>query len=527
MTSERTQSSRFDALDLVRSFAILGMLGSHLVGTEGGATQFERGITGFLAAIEPTVAALFCVVAGVSWSIQAERVGVTPRFRRYFAGRAVALGVLGVFFHVLFWSTDIMLPFALMMAASLIVLGKGPRATALALLLFVAITPVVERLVAPYAATDWLDNGLHVADYTVGWVTLRYLLVDGNYPLISWMAFPLMGMLFWRITRTRLGTLGWFVGSSGVAVVVYAGVLSTAPAAAVSSIASGWTPTSATFLLAAGSASLAVVSALLWWWGTGPMPRVLQPFVLFGRASLSHYVLHIVVAYSVLRLFYPDEDWGPGTGLWAFVAYLAIGVPLTVYWLRSHTHGPLEALLARTSPRPGRLPSSDRAMESWPSVKVVRNAGLASLQAARSFAPGDIVFPLAGRLVERPTRRTIQVAMYAHLDPVSELVSPWGWLNHGCDPNVAIDIPNRVVIARLPIGAGDELRFDYNSTEWKLAEPFVCNCGAPTCVGVAMGFAYLSLERQQVMVRDAAPHIRTLHAVRRRAADRELQPAAR
>src|SRR5688572_3340513 len=87
--SDRSAPSRFDVFDLVRGLAILGMLGSHLVGTEGGANAIERAVTGVLATIEPTVGALFCVLAGVSWRIQAERAGVTPHFRRYFAGRAL------------------------------------------------------------------------------------------------------------------------------------------------------------------------------------------------------------------------------------------------------------------------------------------------------------------------------------------------------------------------------------------------------------------------------------------------------
>ena len=76
------------------------------------------------------------------------------------------------------------------------------------------------------------------------------------------------------------------------------------------------------------------------------------------------------------------------------------------------------------------------------------------------------------------------------------------------------------------IAAGDELRFDYNTTEWELAEPFVCNCGAPTCVGVAMGFAHLSSTRLEILLRDAAPHIRALHAARLSVAQRELQPVS-
>jgi hypothetical protein len=83
-----------------------------------------------------------------------------------------------------------------------------------------------------------------------------------------------------------------------------------------------------------------------------------------------------------------------------------------------------------------------------------------------------------------------------------------------------------VIIARRTIAAGDELRFDYNTTEWELAEPFGCNCGAPTCVGVAMGFAHLSFTRQQILLRNAAPHIGALHAAGLSAVDREHQPVS-
>jgi SET domain-containing protein len=128
--------------------------------------------------------------------------------------------------------------------------------------------------------------------------------------------------------------------------------------------------------------------------------------------------------------------------------------------------------------------------------------------------------------VARPTRFSIQVGRDVHLDPISDRESPWGCLNHGCDPNVAIDVERRAIIARRGIVAGDQLRFDYNTTEWELAEPFVCNCGSPACVGVAMGFAQLSFTRQQILLRDAAPHIRALHAARLSVVDRELQPVA-
>jgi uncharacterized protein DUF418/SET domain-containing protein len=407
------------------------------------------------------------------------------------------------------------------------VLGAGPRATASVLVFFLAVTPVVGHVVAPYARTDWLDNGLHVADGMVGWVTLRYLLVDGNYPVISWMAFPLMGILFWQTARRRSRILAWLAGSLGVAALAYATAARTAPAGGTDELrrwlALGWTPSSAIFLLTAGGGALAVVSALLWRWGTAAMPRGLQPLVLFGRASLSHYVFHIVVAYSLLRLRYPDEDWAPRAGLWAFAAYLTVGVPFTVLWFRRYSQGPFETLWARVSRRP--RPRSADAGEAPPAgFEVIRNDGVASLHAVSSFASGEVIFPLDGRPVAQPTRFTIQIGKDAHLDPMSERASPWGYTNHSCDPNLTIDVARRLMIARRPIVAGEELCFNYNTTEWAMHEPFHCHCGSAQCVGLVQGFAHLSPARQEALLNAAATHIRALHAAR--AAQRSNRGAA-
>lgn len=348
---------RYDALDAARGIAVLVMIAAHLIGTEGGVNALGRGITLLIARSEPTAGALFCVIAGISWTIQVERFGVTPAFRRYFAVRALALGAFGVLFHVLLWQTEILVPFAMMMALSLLVLGRGRRSVAAALLLCVAATVVITRLIGNYAVTDWTMNDEHVAEHTVGWVTARYLFFDGNYPLFSWIAFPLSGMLFWQTAADRASLRRWCLGTIAVALVAQTFALIAAPrfdALAYSAryVATGWTPTSAKFLVTAGSSALVVIAALLWTYRTGSMPRWTQPLVLFGRASLSHYVLHIAIAYSLLRLWYPDEDWPVRVGALAAVSYLAIGVPLTMLWFRRHTHGPLEALWARASRRP-------------------------------------------------------------------------------------------------------------------------------------------------------------------------------
>lgn len=344
-------------LDAVRGLAVLAMIAVHLIGAEGGESAVGRGLTQFLARIEPTTGAMFCVVAGMSWAIQAERIGVTPAFRRYLGVRALALGIFGVVFHALLWQTEILVAFAMMMALSLVVLGRGPRATLITLVLFIAVTPLVTHLVGDYARTDWMTDGSHLADGAVGWVTVRMLFFDGNYPLVSWMAFPLIGILYWQTSGTPAARRRWCVGAIAIALVAQAIAILQGPRLDALEytqryVAMGWTPTSATFLLTGGFSSLAIIAALLAVQGTAPMSRLLQPIVLFGRASLTHYVLHIAVTYSVLRLLYPDEEWALRVGAMAMVIYLAIGVPLTMLWSRRHTHGPFEAAWARTSRRP-------------------------------------------------------------------------------------------------------------------------------------------------------------------------------
>jgi hypothetical protein len=45
-----------------------------------------------------------------------------------------------------------------------------------------------------------------------------------------------------------------------------------------------------------------------------------------------------------------------------------------------------------------------------------------------------------------------------------------------------------------PLQPGDELTFFYPSTEWEMAQPFVCNCGTAACIQLINGASHLSVE---------------------------------
>ncbi|KAI5303791.1 hypothetical protein KEM56_007187 [Ascosphaera pollenicola] len=74
-------------------------------------------------------------------------------------------------------------------------------------------------------------------------------------------------------------------------------------------------------------------------------------------------------------------------------------------------------------------------------------------------------------------------------DSCIELNSDLVYCNHSCAPSLVFDMGRyevRVVDDR-PLNVGDELTFFYPSTEWTMAQPFQCRCGAEQCLGFING----------------------------------------
>jgi hypothetical protein len=87
---------------------------------------------------------------------------------------------------------------------------------------------------------------------------------------------------------------------------------------------------------------------------------------------------------------------------------------------------------------------------------------------------------------------TVQVSRNHHV----ELNCDFLFANHSCEPSVEFHVQKAGPAAAIDVrvaarqGAdgsvmglqkGDDLTFFYPSTEWEMAQPFACNCGATTC----------------------------------------------
>jgi hypothetical protein len=135
-------------------------------------------------------------------------------------------------------------------------------------------------------------------------------------------------------------------------------------------------------------------------------------------------------------------------------------------------------------------------------VGVMRAGGEYRLVATRPVTPGKYLFTIVGELTRTPTRYTVQSDGMTHVDIPEEYEVEavldrfyWRFMNHSCDPTAVIR--DRQVFSLKPIELGQEITFNYNTTEYEMAEPFSCRCGSSRCGGRVRGFRFLCDEERE------------------------------
>lgn len=169
---------------------------------------------------------------------------------------------------------------------------------------------------------------------------------------------------------------------------------------------------------------------------------------------------------------------------------------------------PLTAALPLPTHAPGTLLECDSEL-----VGVLVGRDGRHLVAIRPIAKGRRLFAIRGREIAEPTRYSLQVGASLHLDQDCardefELVRRyfWRYLDHHCDPTTVIR--NREVIALRAIAEGEGVTFDYNTTEYDMAEPFHCHCGSEHCVGLVRGARHLTRAQRARVARWLPDYLR-------------------
>lgn len=133
--------------------------------------------------------------------------------------------------------------------------------------------------------------------------------------------------------------------------------------------------------------------------------------------------------------------------------------------------------------------------------------------AGEAIAAGEVILTFVGSTTRRPDRYSVQVGRRTHVVapadlPPGDAAAEYGWrfLNHSCAPNAWVRGFELVALADMPTGA--EITFDYDTTEWDMAEPFACACGDVGCRGVVRGFRHLDAAARERLLPWLADHLR-------------------
>jgi hypothetical protein len=140
--------------------------------------------------------------------------------------------------------------------------------------------------------------------------------------------------------------------------------------------------------------------------------------------------------------------------------------------------------------------------------------------ATRPFAAGETVMvgfligPLTGNDSHATQVGPSRWALHGGLGPK---------VNHSCDPNCGVRLNDGQAfdfVARRPIGAGQELTFDYAMRNFTIDHfPAMCLCGATQCRGSVTGWKDLPATRKADYGELVAPYLRVM--------DDDIRQAAR
>lgn len=125
-------------------------------------------------------------------------------------------------------------------------------------------------------------------------------------------------------------------------------------------------------------------------------------------------------------------------------------------------------------------------------VKLNTETNQKALFAAVAFQPGDVITKFAADKIQKyATYLTVQTGTNRHITLKPDFLQ---YINHSCTPNTFFNTASMELVCLQPIQPGEEFTFFYPSTEWEMAQPFVCNCGTAACIQLINGASNLSVE---------------------------------
>ncbi len=127
------------------------------------------------------------------------------------------------------------------------------------------------------------------------------------------------------------------------------------------------------------------------------------------------------------------------------------------------------------------------------------------MYAVERISKGTIVYAFKGTECDKPNMHTVQVGEGKHVD-LGNCGSRF--TNHSCNPSTRLDWETYDLIATRDIEVGDEITFNYITSEFAMDAPFECGCssGVTTCYKTIRGAKYLSKSDFETLKPFLAPY---------------------
>jgi hypothetical protein len=372
-------ASRIGGMDLARFLAIAGMLAVHVgpMGLSDPAGLLYAGLTHGRASI------LFGLLAGIGVSLLARsRSASLGETRLRLVWQAALLLPLGLWLQTLDAPIRVILAhYALLFVLGAVCIGLATRPLAALAAAALVLGPVgyqLGRVIAPgtfdRASVEWGDPPLEIA---------HGLVLSGPYPLITWAAPLLVGMLLGRADlRSAHLRLALVVGGFALTVLAAAAWLLFRQAFGAPESPRDWLnlldggPHSQMPLWLIGSIGSALLVLGLSLVAADRLGKVVWPFVAAGQLALTIYVAHIFAFHWFGETLRAAEV---GEALRIVATGMAAAAVFAVLWRSLLPRGPLEflmtlpALLARW--RHARRQARDDTAEGSSRAAASRSAG--------------------------------------------------------------------------------------------------------------------------------------------------------
>lgn len=126
------------------------------------------------------------------------------------------------------------------------------------------------------------------------------------------------------------------------------------------------------------------------------------------------------------------------------------------------------------------------------------------IYAVRPFAKGEVLCVWGGDILNRAQLETCTPEQQTHAVQVEEGLyivphrdpEPADYANHSCEPNAGVK-GQIALCAMRDIAAGEEVCFDYATTDSSDYDEFDCLCGTPSCRGKVRGNDWARADVQQ------------------------------